>query len=159
MARTQDNRWKDSPHLGERLRQLWAEGLSTAAIAKIMCREPDGIGITKNSVVGVARRMGLPQRPKALMNVAGVKRSFANRPKWSYGPQGERAAPTLSNVIAYPTGDPLPIKPSVRVTECCWPIGTPGKSGFRFCGDEVMPGKPYCLEHVKKAYIPKHGDE
>ncbi len=36
---------------------------------------------------------------------------------------------------------------------CCWPIGEPGKRDFHFCDDPSIPGKPYCEEHVKLAYV------
>ncbi|MGB1684446.1 MAG: GcrA family cell cycle regulator, partial [Candidatus Puniceispirillaceae bacterium] len=34
----------------------------------------------------------------------------------------------------------------------CWPTGDPKKNGFVFCGDAVVPGKPYCLPHCQEAY-------
>ena len=36
---------------------------------------------------------------------------------------------------------------------CCWPIGEPGTRSFRFCDDASEPGKPYCTEHAKLAYV------
>lgn len=40
-----------------------------------------------------------------------------------------------------------------RVIQCCWPIGEPGTRGFRWCDDPSKPGKPYCDEHAKLAYV------
>ena len=37
-------------------------------------------------------------------------------------------------------------------SKCCWPTGDPKKNGFVFCGDAVVPGKPYCLPHCQEAY-------
>lgn len=31
---------------------------------------------------------------------------------------------------------------------CQWPFGDPKKPGFYFCGEEVVPGKPYCRTHL-----------
>lgn len=45
------------------------------------------------------------------------------------------------------------IKPSARVSTCCWPIGDPGTPSFRFCDDGAMPNKPYCAEHAALAYV------
>lgn len=43
---------------------------------------------------------------------------------------------------------------------CRWPEGHPGEAGFHFCGKPVMTGKPYCREHVARAYIqPKSAAE
>lgn len=44
-----------TPELVERLRELWAEGHSTAEIGRM-------IGLSKNAVVGKAHRMKLPPR-------------------------------------------------------------------------------------------------
>ena len=40
-----------------------------------------------------------------------------------------------------------------RIVTCCWPLGEPGTRSFRFCDDASEPGKPYCSEHVKLAYV------
>jgi GcrA cell cycle regulator len=45
--------------------------------------------------------------------------------------------------------------------ECRWPLGDPKSSGFRFCDEKAIVGedglpKPYCAEHMKLAYVPKH---
>jgi len=39
-----------------------------------------------------------------------------------------------------------------RATVCCWPIGEPGKPGFRMCDDTALSGRSYCLPHCRKAY-------
>ncbi|WP_239451492.1 GcrA family cell cycle regulator, partial [Elioraea rosea] len=46
------------------LRQLWAEGLSTAEIGRRM-------GISKNAVVGKAHRLNLAARPSPIRRVPG----------------------------------------------------------------------------------------
>ena len=35
---------------------------------------------------------------------------------------------------------------------CRWPIGHPGEPDFHFCGKQVNPGFPYCVEHCGRAY-------
>ncbi len=35
---------------------------------------------------------------------------------------------------------------------CRWPMGHPGEPDFHFCGNEVNPGFPYCVEHCGRAY-------
>lgn len=37
---------------------------------------------------------------------------------------------------------------------CQWPIGDPRSADFHFCGDQPMPGKPYCASHCSVAYVP-----
>ena len=40
-----------------------------------------------------------------------------------------------------------------RIVTCCWPLGDPGTESFRFCELASEPGKPYCSDHVKLAYV------
>ena len=35
---------------------------------------------------------------------------------------------------------------------CRWPMGHPGEADFHFCGENVNPGFPYCVEHCGRAY-------
>jgi GcrA cell cycle regulator len=35
---------------------------------------------------------------------------------------------------------------------CRWPMGHPGEADFHFCGVQVNPGFPYCVEHCGRAY-------
>lgn len=59
-----------------------------------------------------------------------------------------------STLIPKRTG-PKSAQPAVRLRTipCQWPIGEPGKKDFRFCDDASIPGKSYCEEHVKLAYV------
>jgi GcrA cell cycle regulator len=41
----------------------------------------------------------------------------------------------------------------IRYRTCQYPIGEPGRSTFRLCGDPAMPGKPYCEEHGKRCFV------
>ena len=36
--------------------------------------------------------------------------------------------------------------------KCLWPYGDPKNLDFKFCGDPVLSGKPYCLKHCELAY-------
>jgi hypothetical protein len=42
----------------------------------------------------------------------------------------------------------------VGTQPCCWPIGEPGKAGFRFCVNLALVRRPYCEEHCGHAYKP-----
>jgi GcrA cell cycle regulator len=58
-----------------------------------------------------------------------------------------------------PAASPRPAIPAApvqirrSVPSCCWPIGEPGTKTFRFCDDTSLPGKPYCDEHARLAYV------
>ena len=42
---------------------------------------------------------------------------------------------------------------SLRPGMCSWPEGDPGTEDFNFCGAEIVPGKTYCKDHCKRAYV------
>lgn len=57
----------------------------------------------------------------------------------------------------------VPAKPSPEIANktslldlndrvCRWPMGHPGEPDFHFCGEQVNPGFPYCVEHCGRAY-------
>ena len=57
----------------------------------------------------------------------------------------------------------VPAKPSPDIADktslldlsdkvCRWPMGHPGEPDFHFCGEQVNPGFPYCVEHCGRAY-------
>ena len=132
----------------ERLRALWAEGHSTAEIGRRM-------GISKNAVVGKAHRLSLPPRPSPIRREAEGEAPVA-APKL---PRPVVVAPRPVVATAPPVlrvTPPAVVRPFPRVVAartCCWPIGEPGTSGFRFCTAEAMGGKPYCVEHASVAYV------
>ena len=112
----------------EELKKLWAQGLSISQIG-------EALGVSRNAIAGKAHRMGLPKRPSP------ISKPKAEKPK---------AEPVVEE-------QDLPLRLELRQlvwsrSKCCWPTGDPKKNGFVFCGDTVVPGKPYCLPHCKEAY-------
>ena len=154
----------------ERLRALWAEGLSTAEIGRRM-------GISKNAVVGKAHRLNLPARPSPIRRDGNGGPPRPPAPRRVTGPTLPplRTTEIAEPVIAAPAPEPRPTfqsKPVVRepvvtraapvravstrvgrASVCCWPIGEPGTKSFRFCDAEAAQGKPYCVEHAQIAYV------
>lgn len=112
----------------EELKKLWAQGLSISQIG-------EALGVSRNAIAGKAHRMGLPKRPSP------ISKPKAEKPK---------VEPVVEE-------QDLPLRLELRQlvwsrSKCCWPTGDPKKNGFVFCGDKVVPGKPYCLPHCKEAY-------
>ncbi|MEO3472592.1 GcrA family cell cycle regulator [Roseomonas sp. CAU 1739] len=143
----------------ERLKALWAEGHSTAEIGRRM-------GISKNAVVGKAHRLNLPARPSpirrdAVPRPAPVPRAPRPVPAARMAPPPMlRAAPAVQHAPTVAVAPPSPVvrafpaaRQRIGARTCCWPIGEPGTSGFRFCGGDPMSGKPYCTEHAALAYV------
>jgi GcrA cell cycle regulator len=152
-----------------RLRTLWDEGLSTAEIGR-------RLGVSKNAVVGKAHRLDLPARPSPIRrdgSGGGAPRRSAPRriagstlpPLSSTSPlSGLSSSPPVMPHLAVMSVKPVPAPPAARaappaprpygrVVTCCWPLGEPGTRSFRFCDDPSEPGKPYCSDHVKLAYV------
>jgi GcrA cell cycle regulator len=162
------------------LRELWAEGHSTAEIGR-------RLGVSKNAIVGKAHRLELDARPSPIRRESG--KPDAERPAPLQRPAGPTLPPLASASVAPPVVrlDPpaprrvpvpeatvrvpvLPARPPARAEAppmramspqpirraaptCCWPIGEPGTKAFRFCDDLSLPGKPYCDDHAKLAYV------
>ena len=159
------------------LRELWAQGLSTAEIGR-------RLNVSKNAIVGKAHRLELDGRPSP------IRRDGAKPPTERPPAHPRMAGPTLpplasagaqsmtaasSNIqplrsapmmglramVAPPVVAPAPrvVMPSAPIQarrsapSCCWPIGEPGTKTFRFCDDTSVPGKPYCDQHAKLAYV------
>jgi GcrA cell cycle regulator len=152
-----------------RLRELWAEGHSTAEIGR-------RLGVSKNAVVGKAHRLDLSARPSPIRREGDpgmVPRAPMRRmagptlPPLASTGFGAAAAqpaprPAMAPISVAPRPTPVPPAPRVapppprpygRVITCCWPIGEPGTRSFRFCDAESVPGKPYCADHAQLAYV------
>ena len=112
----------------EKLKELWTQGLSISQIG-------EALGVSRNAIAGKAHRMGLPKRPSPI----------------------SRSKTEKSKVVTPEVTENLPLRLELRQLEwsrskCCWPTGDPKKNGFVFCGDAIVPGKPYCLPHCQEAY-------
>jgi GcrA cell cycle regulator len=160
----------------EKLKRLWAEGLSASQIAAQLG------GVSRNAVIGKVHRLNLPGRAKAGGTVAtnrAVKRPAAAPPRPANYPS--RVA---TRTVARPVGATavkeevefeasqqlvyrpasnvvVPISRKLALTEltertCKWPVGDPLTDDFHFCGCESPDNSPYCSYHAKLAYQPVH---
>lgn len=135
------------------LRRLWAEKVRCALISEQLQRD-HGLAITRNAVIGKARRLALMSR-KPIRKVP--KRVTRPRP-----PAPERASTTVNGVPMQMPIEPVPPPAdaalgsllSLRAGMCCFPVGDPKAAGFGFCGAASKPGSPYCAWHHGIAYVP-----
>ena len=114
----------------KKLEDLWKQGLPISKIGEIL-------GVSRNSVAGKAHRMGLPKRTSPI--------SSAKKENLS----GEKNNQTSDLDI--------PLKIKLRGVQwsrvkCCWPEGDPKQNNFKFCGEDIFPGRPYCDKHSLLAY-------
>lgn len=159
-----DNRVHDwTPERVAKLKALWNDGLSASEIAK-------GVGgITRNSVIGKAARLGLTRTAAetALNRARGDKKRAARRaPSEPTAPKGGVKAVSVSGGWVYPQADSEPLPPErphdgvvvpmeqLGAHSCRWPVGTPGTDAFGFCGARRPDGATYCREHAKRAHAP-----
>ena len=156
------------------LRDLWTQGLSTAEIGR-------RLGVSKNAIVGKAHRLDLEARPSPIRRESAKPAS--DRPVAFPRVAGPTLPPLASAdvpVFTPPPSNVQPLRPATMVAprpviaapppprimqpsapvqtrrsapSCCWPIGEPGTKSFRFCDGSSVPGKPYCDEHAKLAYV------
>lgn len=166
--------WTDE--IVARLRELWAQGLSTAEIGR-------QLNVTKNAVVGKAHRLGLEGRPSPIRKASATKdkvgETKSQKNAISKKDESKKNKTVTQTVIESKeinavkdesvkeklevrTKKPKKLEfispkelPSYRKSnsECCWPIGDPSEKDFHFCKAPIVPGKPYCLEHVQIAYV------
>ena len=152
-----------------RLRELWAEGHSTAEIGRRM-------GISKNAVVGKAHRLNLDGRPSPIRREGEAEPSVPRRMTGPTLPPLAAEAPVGQPVVGQPVAPAAPPAPrpapvavraaapkpqavipvparAPRTHTCCWPLGDPGTRSFRFCDAGATQGKPYCAEHAAVAYV------
>jgi GcrA cell cycle regulator len=138
-----------------RLRSLWDEGHSTAEIGR-------RLGVSKNAIVGKAHRLDLPDRRSP------IRRGSTPTPRLT--PPQRSSLPSLPSLISTSTlvtaasprtpdrrlsaaTAPFVRSCGTRSAPCCWPMGDPGKPGFRFCEADGVPGRPYCTTHCMVAYV------
>jgi GcrA cell cycle regulator len=146
----------------ERLKKLWADGLSASQIAGELG------GITRNAVIGKVHRLGLSGRAKAPSSSVPRQRkprapsmfraprpmmrgntALAHMPAYDYDPEPEPEL--IENII--PIGQRCTLL-ELSEDKCRWPIGDPGSADFFFCGGKPIDGVPYCGYHSRVAYQP-----
>jgi len=132
--------------IGE-LRRLWDSGMPTAEIGR-------RLGISKNAVVGKANSLDLGARPSPVVPGGNRRpeRRAANAepmPPRAVGVPAEAVRP----VIAAPVRPVAAATRHERIGPCCWIIGErgPGRK-WRYCDQDSMPGRPYCLAHAIMAW-------
>ena len=116
----------------------------------------------------VARRAMPPPTPAARTHAAQQSRMpRPDGPKIvSVGPGGFLRQGPGDQQAPIPPAPPrrlVPAKPSDEIADktslldltekvCRWPMNHPGEPDFHFCGQDVNPGFPYCVEHCGRAY-------
>jgi GcrA cell cycle regulator len=121
------------------LDQMWIEGHSLTVIGK-------KLGVSKNAVAGKRwRRPHLsPRRPHRNLIPGGGK--------------ARKLKPARPVLALVPMEEPVPKKveppkPPKPPSKCLWPTEPTGKRGWLSCDAATEPGKVYCPDHCKMAYV------
>ncbi|MBX2856057.1 MAG: GcrA cell cycle regulator [Rhodobacteraceae bacterium] len=155
----------------EKLKELWADGLTASQIAKALG------GVSRNAVIGKVHRLGLSNR-SAVAKPAAAETSETPAPKKTAEPVVEepklvepkqKPVEVVPAVVQDDVEQPNPIAALAAEVErsarklsllelnertCKWPIGDPSTDDFYFCGLACAAEKPYCSAHVAVAYQP-----
>lgn len=174
--------WDDLTN--DKLRALWAEGLSASEIGKRM-------RCSKNAIIGARNRLGLPPRTSPIQRLANchpghaaAKERRARDIKTAVQMhEAGHDAREISEALgcAYDTArgylkaggvvlttrrrgalparreraaPALVLPTTLGKGSCRWPIGEPRTAGFRYCDAPALMGKPYCAACCAKAYVP-----
>lgn len=160
----------------EKLKKLWADGLSASQIAAQL-----GGGVSRNAVIGKVHRLNLPGRAKAggTSSSPRTTRPAPARPQTTFtqrpaaprpivrpeapvSAKEEGETPASTEIVFKPASNVVvPISKRLVLTEltertCKWPVGDPLKDDFHFCGCDAGDSSPYCAYHQKLAYQPVH---
>lgn len=153
----------------ERLKKLWADGLSASQIAS------DLGGVSRNAVVGKVHRLRLsgrgrtssaPARPKKIPYAGAERRknsynggSSENRTE-GMGLKPQVEVKVVARVdVRTAENNIVPISRNLKLVElsdstCKWPNGDPQSEDFCFCGNDSGDSEPYCNYHSRLAYQP-----
>lgn len=141
------------------LRRLWDRDYTASQIASTIG------GLTRNAVLGAARRLKLPPRRQA-------RWSGPRTGTWAEREQRKDAARQRRNerdrnkrLMARLLATPIEEIPLFQIwpcqllelddTTCRWPNGEVGQPGFHFCGATPATSSPYCPHHTRLAYRPR----
>src|SRR5262249_20221234 len=151
MASPHSRVWNDDRI--EQLKRLHAEGLSCSLIAAEL-----GGGLSRNSVIGKLRRIGIRRIKPVVTNERPTPRSRRKplRPIAGLFPPKECAMEQMQP--SSPLNDAeIPLTQRRTLVElgardCRWSCGNPDASDFFFCGAPTVDDLPYCRDHCERAY-------
>ena len=130
-------------------------------------RDPNAVPVRRATV----RRVDGPTLPPLPSTVGDSDANFSTFVQ--HVPEPVQPRPVVARPVSPPVSIPRPVaaaprpvapaapprpvavapRPYGRIVTCCWPLGEPGTREFRFCDVPSEPGRPYCEDHVKVAYV------
>ena len=153
--------WGQNPDAVTALRELLESKKTAGDVAKELT-EKFGVPITRNSVIGKAKRLGfqlLSHLEATRINKTGPKPKPVRDVDYiSYKPRPPSAK--ARETVAIPTSRRVSLM-DLTWMSCRWPLGDPRDAYFCYCGaDRVNPfddNRSYCSAHTAIAYAPSVG--
>jgi len=135
----------------ELLRKLWAERERSAPNIAIEIG-----GLTRNAVIGMVHRLGLPRRAKSPPPPPAKK----PRPRNNFNPSLKQRVPPPPRVPYLPPetkeyilGAGKKLLDLADHGECKWALNeVRDAADYFFCGEKTGEGLPYCPHHSARAY-------
>lgn len=122
----------------------WNDGWSAQRIAT-------SLGMTRNQVIGKMTRLGLGRSAPA---APGCVTTQIKRPRPATPAVAAQVLVASKPIARAAQADaPTWTPPTAGSRACKWPIGDPREPDFSFCGSPAAPGRPYCGDHCRVAYV------
>ena len=131
--------------ISEELARLWLEGLPASEIGR-------RIGVSKNSAIGRAHRLGLPGRvspignyspPLANQNVIAARKLKQQR-------EAVKKI-VVTHAFVLPENPKIPVRS--QHTTCQYIFGDVKTPGWGFCQQPALSSGPYCYSHHCAVYV------
>ena len=108
------------------------------------------LGVTKNAVIGRAKRLGLSRTMDARVKSHKPLAPFGSwrRKGWDRIQRMFRPRPERVTIVSIPGGISIM---ELTGSTCRWPVSGTG-AGMMYCGCKVHKEKSYCVEHCRVAY-------
>ena len=108
------------------------------------------LNVTKNAVIGRAKRLGLSRTKEARVKSHKPLSPFGSwrRKGWDRIQRMFRPRPEPVTVVSIPGGISIM---ELTGSTCRWPVSGTG-ADMMYCGFEVHKEKSYCVEHCQVAY-------
>lgn len=133
--------------------KMYGEGHSMGSIGR-------AVGRTRGGVAGKISRL----RAQKNKNIT-PKKSLPSKPKFRKRQELKSPNNTPYMKVAADAASAKPRRIRLKLIEsdtavtllerqphqCCWPLGDPKLSDFRYCGKRRITGKPYCESHTISA--------
>jgi len=135
------------------------EGPTLPPLASAVAEADTGLpvfaqGATHGVAPSIPPRPPVPARPPVLAPIlAPILAPVLARPIVAPPPAPRPVIQAPRPAVAPPRPVAVAPRPYGRIVTCCWPIGEPGTREFHFCDVPSEPGRPYCEDHVKVAYV------